>query len=83
MTARGSGSISAIATAAPSATPSSLRRSGRPASAQQDRTLTLSAASDGGYGAETVLGRGIWEADLSVVAGGETPWTRQIRFTVR
>ena len=56
---------------------------GRPASAQQDRVLILSALGDGGYGGETVLARGIWEAALSVVAQGESPWTRKIRFTVR
>ncbi|MEH6720478.1 MAG: FixH family protein [Aurantimonas endophytica] len=55
---------------------------GRPASAQQDRTLTLQPLREGGYGGETDLAPGLWEADVIVETPGAESWEKRIRFHV-
>lgn len=55
---------------------------GRPASAQQDRTLSLQPLREGGYGGDTDLPSGLWEADVIVEAPGAESWEKRIRFHV-
>ena len=56
---------------------------GHPVNANFDRTLTLEPVAGGGYGAETPLTRGRWEARLVVKAEGLEPWHRAVRFSVK
>ena len=55
---------------------------GRPATEQQDRTLSLQPLPGGGYGAETELTRGLWDADVTVAMPGADIWEKRIRFHV-
>ncbi|NDV85253.1 hypothetical protein GTW51_00900 [Aurantimonas aggregata] len=55
---------------------------GRPASAQLDRTVTLQPLREGGYGGETELASGLWEADVIVETPSAESWEKRVRFHV-
>jgi nitrogen fixation protein FixH len=55
---------------------------GRPATEQEDRTLSLAPLRDGAYGGETELAPGLWEADVFVEAPGAEIWEKRVRFHV-
>lgn len=55
---------------------------GRPASAQQDRTLILLPLREGGFGGDTDLAPGLWEADVIVETAGKERWEKRVRFHV-
>ena len=55
---------------------------GRPATEQLDRTLSLRLLPQGGYGGETELAPGLWDADVTVEIPGVDIWEKRIRFHV-
>ena len=55
---------------------------GRPATEQQDRTLALQLLPQGGYGGETELTPGLWDADVTVEMPGAEIWEKRLRFHV-
>ena len=56
---------------------------GRPVHEGDDRRLQLRSAGGGQFEIETVLGAGIWEAELAVSDAGAVTWSRIIRFEVK
>nr|WP_306269447.1 FixH family protein [Pararhizobium sp. IMCC3301] len=56
---------------------------GRPVHEGDDRRLQLRQAGGGRFEIETLLGAGIWEADLSVSDAGAVRWSRIFRFEVK
>lgn len=56
---------------------------GRPVHEGDDRRLRLRQAGAGRFEIETVLGAGVWEAELTVSDGDAVRWSRITRFVVK